>query len=398
MPRQATADRSHPRPAGALRSGSRGGFTLAELLVVIGIIVLLISILIPVVGRVRVAGQSADTSSLIRAIDAACQTYYQDHQAWPGPLAGDQLGIDAANKTAGIVIPGVKSGSDGFYRGPLLDDPTTQGVTGAENLVLGLLGGLVPVDDDSNPNTPPVIQYDPAAVGRGAVKLGGRSPGGYTPYLDLGSRDISTHEIGSNDAGHTASGSGSEGLQWGRFVDEAAAAQDSIIPEFQDRFSAPLPILYMRARPSGRITEANVATAIVGDDPAEGPVFLHTEIDSYIVPNANGASIGAHKSPKDEYFVAGSQVATAQYFHGLQLDGYPNPPVSTPPNPSNTQDLRDMMNKGSALYTYPYDARAYLLSPDSVNARQADRYVLISAGADRIYGTEDDITSFGSVR
>src|SRR5688572_12134261 len=71
----------------------RRGFTLAELLVVIGIIALLVSILVPVIGRVRISGQAADTAALIRAIDAACQTYQSDHQAYPGPLAADELGL-----------------------------------------------------------------------------------------------------------------------------------------------------------------------------------------------------------------------------------------------------------------------------------------------------------------
>ena len=370
---------------------SRRGFTLAELLVVIGIIALLVSILVPMIGKVRILGQTADTSALIRAIDAACQTYYQDHRAWPGPLAANELGIDAATKTPSVVLPAVKAGTDGFYRVALMDDPTLQGVTGAENLVLGLLGGLVP--DIANPGQ---ILYDPAAVGRGPVKLGGRTPGAHSLYLDIGDRDLSMHAIADEDVAF-ANGSGSEGLRWGRFVDGAAAAADSIIPEFVDRFGSPLPILYMRARATGRITDANAATDIVGDDPSANPVFLHTEIDSYVAPNASGASIGAKTAP-EPYHVSGTPVpGTIPPYHGLQLDVYPG--GVTAPNPATVQDLRDMMSKGTNnWYTYPYDARAYLLSPSAVGARQGDRYVLISAGPDRVYGTDDDVTNFGAVR
>ncbi|HYE20554.1 MAG TPA: hypothetical protein VEA69_19050, partial [Tepidisphaeraceae bacterium] len=54
--------------------------------------------------------------------------------------------------------------------------------------------------------------------------------------------------------------------------------------------------------------------------------------------------------------------------------------------------------------TPPYDALTYLRQPGSgtVNAtgtpRQKDRYILIGAGVDRTYGTDDDLTSFGDVR
>ena len=47
---------------------------------------------------------------------------------------------------------------------------------------------------------------------------------------------------------------------------------------------------------------------------------------------------------------------------------------------------------------YPYDLHAYLRSPQNDNqARQKDGFILISAGSDRVYGTSDDITSFGAI-
>jgi hypothetical protein len=61
---------------------------------------------------------------------------------------------------------------------------------------------------------------------------------------------------------------------------------------------------------------------------------------------------------------------------------------------------------GTTRYYYPYDAFPYLTNhsfpvppPASVvpTPRQKDRYIIISAGKDRVYGTDDDITNFGSV-
>ena len=65
---------------------SRRAFTLIELLVVIGIIVLLISILIPVVGKVREKAQVASVQAQINSIDSAIQAYsIAFGGALPGP-------------------------------------------------------------------------------------------------------------------------------------------------------------------------------------------------------------------------------------------------------------------------------------------------------------------------
>jgi hypothetical protein len=42
-------------------------------------------------------------------------------------------------------------------------------------------------------------------------------------------------------------------------------------------------------------------------------------------------------------------------------------------------------------YYYPYDLYGFMRHPSLTNVpRQKDGYILISAGADRIYGTRDD--------
>lgn len=385
MPRQATADRFQFRLTGASRLENRRGFTLAELLVVIGIIVLLISILIPVVGRVRIAGQSADTASLIRAIDAACQTYYQDHQAWPGPLGESQLGIDGTQPEwrddppnpqylDSMVAVGGTPG-DGFFR-PSGD---LEGVTSSENLVLGLLGGLVHLDTDSPPDgVPDAILYDPSAVGRGAAKLGGRSPGAYSAYFDAREQNLSMHVIGDNDA----SFGGNTGEKWGRFVLDASAARDTIIPEFIDRFSDPLPILYMRAQSTGR----SPPVAGYGPEPVFNLNTVFGYLGYYVLSNPE-----PWQPPEMPYIRAGGKPLSSAHeakgsYHGLLLD-------ADLPVPGATLDQKDL----------PFAGEYYFASPDAGTptapvARQRDRYVLISAGADRIYGTEDDITSFGSVK
>src|SRR5216110_1976560 len=69
----------------------RLGFTLIELLVVIGIIAVLIAILIPVVGRVRLAAQTANTTNQMHRISAAIQNYFNDFQAYPGVFSNREF-------------------------------------------------------------------------------------------------------------------------------------------------------------------------------------------------------------------------------------------------------------------------------------------------------------------
>ena len=409
------ANRTRPSPpAPAARRhcprGPRGprAFTLAELLIVIGIIALLIGILIPVAARVRISGQTADTSALIRAIDGACQAYYADHRAWPGVFANDDHGLGiAATFNDGTPTPApIKVEAVGNYAGNGLD---LENVTGTENLVLSLMGGLK--YSTTAPNAGDLV-YDPSTVGRGPVKLGGRAPGSNPSYIDVGEASLSTHAIGDADVTFAGATAADAGLQWGRFVQEGTAARDSLVPEFVDRYGTPLPILYLRAGNTGRITATKVSSdsgnggtdgrIIVTDDlpnlaNRRRGVFNQFHIDGYVGPTGSGTGVlSAGADPDQAYHLNGAPVntvpGTQPYYHGLQITALALPSDDTAP-----QALRESMAPG-ANFTYPYDSRAYLFSPTSLEARQGDRYVLISAGPDRVYGTEDDVTSFGAVR
>jgi hypothetical protein len=242
---------------------------------------------------------------------------------------------------------------------------TATQITGAENLALGLFGGL----KINGTTTPPTIEYDPAQFGLGPASLNPASPKRYPPYLDQ--VNLSWRQEG--------------GVKTGRFADGAGPANDTSIPEIVDRYpSAEMPILYARAkRGVAPITAAAPGTA--NNSVITFGFNGTTRVGTYTVEQFigyTGSSIGAGKTIKSGEYVN----ATYQHpSHGLRDDVNIQTSTQNPPPSGKT-------------YQYPYNAYAYFESPQMPNtARNKDSYILISAGRDRVYGTKDDIVSFGTV-
>jgi prepilin-type processing-associated H-X9-DG protein len=86
-----------------------GGFTLVELLIVIGILALLVGLLVPVLGKARAASNVVICTARLRELASATLSYTQEHRGYT-PLAGE------------MVIPkGARLGFDGYP--PALGDP-----------------------------------------------------------------------------------------------------------------------------------------------------------------------------------------------------------------------------------------------------------------------------------
>ncbi len=200
----------------------RGGFTMVELLVVLAIIIILVSILIPVVGKVRKSARTATVQNQLNVLVADIENYHGTFDAYPGPLSDDQI-YNANEASDPNAIQLVTPAPAGF-------DPNLQitKVTQAENLVLGLCGGLIVSNGK--------FTYDPTLVGTGPNALG-VTPKKYPTFADA--KNLSWNTGPNGKTGH--------------FKDDAGEASDSIIPEFVDEFSNPMPILYLRARWAPRV-------------------------------------------------------------------------------------------------------------------------------------------------
>jgi prepilin-type N-terminal cleavage/methylation domain-containing protein len=351
------------------------GFTLVELLVVMGIIVILISILIPAVAKVRGKAQDAATRAWMAQLGQAIDQYNADFRSYPGPLSNDEIWTNNGGTPANVAQDTTNSAA--ITAAGFLDHETDfeKHVTMSENLVLGLLGGLR-FDTSSSK-----IVYDPRSVGSGAATLTARPGKRAAPYLEA--KNLSWRLANNLKTGKYQDGDGQSG-------------DDSFIPEFVDSYPDPMPILYLRARKGARQIAAGVpntpeANAIVTWDandaqPRVGAYDLH-QIIAYT------------KSP------IGS---------GKKVTPVGRPPTVTWPHGLSTVDPAAMLSSSGAQYQYPYDAYPYFrnqtASTPSENStdysnkadrndvpRQKDGYILISAGLDHVYGTADDVTNFGAV-
>lgn len=263
-------------------------FTLVELLVVIGIIMILLTILVPLATRIQSSARSADAAAQLNAIRGAIEAYHNTFGSYPGPLPNTGVGISG--------IPAI---------------------TGSENLALGLFGGLYRQGG--------TINYDRERVGGGVRSLTSGIDAENKTYTSF--VDNWVQHLGPKD-------------QWGQY--------GTAVPELRDRHWE-LPILYLRAKRG--------ATGVAADDAVANAQYSLNQISAYVSHTFN-----RHDS-------------------------------------SGRFGLRDLGGSGETLSaTLPNNFIPYIRNPVNFNEPRAkDTFILISVGQDRLYGTADDITSFGSV-
>lgn len=288
------------------RTPARRGFTLLELMVVIGIITILIGILLPALRGMQRAAKNTSTRQLLSTLDVAISQYESDQHDWPGPFNKEDR-LNTSNSAWRTINFGTfkAGGSDAL--------PTR-----SEELLMCLSGGIVLERNTTPPFDATDFYYDQEQLDRGHLNLGLKIRSRLPAYL--------TSSKNRSDSKATSS---------------QFNARDTRIPEFVDNYGNP--ILYVRAYKGQTSTTAYYTYNVSNPLPA--------------VIDLNQGQLGLEASM---YFADG---AAAKEF------------VKFPPTYLESDTLT------SANRPFP--------------TRQQSRYILVSAGADKKYGTADDLASFG---
>lgn len=337
-----------------LQATGRSGFSLVELLVVISIIALLISIALPSFKRAKIQAKQVATAATINGIGSSLELFRSE-----SALGNQYPPSQSDNPTGEIQDP--------------FDATGAVKVTGASLLVLALAGpdqrgtaGFIGAggsrwsDATGGPGSSPIPPanvppfYDPA---NNTPRYGPYAEGKLLESIEpIDALDFANNPIGLRKKGIVRASSmvGHEEEQ--RF--------------FVDQFMRP--ILYYRARPAAR----------------------------NMITNPNGA-VGIYDHRDNSLLTGGIEPGTTNASRsGVQFAAKPHPSgafhrINATRYDGDTNFAMD--TSGGENGPLPFDA--YIIDPKStVTARPVNpsKFLLISAGADGYYGTNDDVKNWGN--
>lgn len=334
------------------------GFTITELMVVIGIIVLLAGLLLAALGGVRNRAMATRTVSIMQGFSAACDAFQTDHGHYPGVIPEEWLAQASSGQNGGEVT--VVGGGGG-------ERPTS--FTSTENALLHLMGGyrvLSPADGALDEVHPVRVAFNNFVADYEFV-FRRDSTGGADDVWRL---KVSLRRIGEGPvingkayAPYYTPGSGDVGVAPGQVgaTDSEGAGDWVRIPDLLDGWGQP--ILYLRQlRTRGPL----IGPSFPGSA-EDRPQFMMNGLTGYLESNELGES-------------GQDQVYSNNYRSGSIL-------TITPPTDGDRLANLAQIIRHPAFGTYVESP----LSEDNrrtVTARGA--YALISAGPDGIYFSATD--------
>jgi general secretion pathway protein G len=153
------------------------GFTLIEVVLVVGIIIVLAGLVLSTAGYARKKGARARAETEIAALAAACENYKADNGVYPR----DATTTDSLDTTAAINIGNYQAASQYMY-GQLAGDPDFDGVPNSSSKAyMPFKPNMLGTDANNK-----VYPRDPFGNSYGySTRMAATGSGGYNPTFDL---------------------------------------------------------------------------------------------------------------------------------------------------------------------------------------------------------------------
>ena len=342
--------------------GRRSAFTLIELLTVVGIIGLLVGILLPSLSAARTQARKAKVMAQLDATRKALEAFSNDVGDYP-ESAKIPDPIDVTNDPLGRTVdhPG--------------DDTT---LYGAQALVRALDGadlkGYVAAKRarEYDRSLAPTEWYDVQSTNFSIQGYESPFPRESKYFNEAHSIWRTAATLGEKTLGGTPPSNGS--------IDSDENNQYVMVDAWE------YPILYYKANPRGTFLCDNTTQGGAGADafPIYDPdnIPFYNLLDNDVFTGSMGASFGNGSTSNEPGWRFGIEM------HQIRMLGNVENPDDVSAGPLVNAEIT------MPFARYIHDHKSEQASVGSVKPVNPDTYLLISAGPDGIYGTNDDINNF----